>query len=220
MSNKKILLNELYGLPNDRSTISRREKLWLESNRCRSCGHIMTLDSHKSNSLTIQHNSPKYYEGYSGDTTIWCYDCNQKDANWKFSHNILSIQECIRKTIGGNHKKLNGTFVVDGWVYFLQNGKIVSKKILYEWKLNLLKKWFNDYLQKIIKGKKVTSFDEYVETFIDGWYSLKHYHMGGGWYAYKQNPKLVEHWKYKSVEELQEEKEETFIFSCLINNYF
>lgn len=221
MSNKKILLNELNGLPKDRSTMSRREKLWLESNRCRSCGHIMTLDSHKSNSLTIQHNSPKDYEGYRDDTTIWCYDCNQKDNFWKNNHKILPIQECIRLTIGDTHKKLNGTFVVDAYVYFIVNGKINSKKLLYEWKLNLLKKWFNEiYLQKTIKGKKITPFDEYVEKLIDGWFSFKHYHMGGGWYAYKQNPKLVEHWKYKSAEELQEEEEEIFLFSCLINNYF
>lgn len=219
-SNKKILLNELNGLSNDRKCISKREKLWLESNRCRSCDIIMTLEPYKSNSLTIQHSNPRDYEGYKDDTTIWCYECNQKDNFWKQKHNILSIQDCIRITINCT-KKLNGIFVVDGWVYFIVDGKINSKKFLYEWKLNLLKKWFKDvYLKRYFTKKQIISFDEYFESYVNGWFSFKHYHMGGGWYAYNQNPKLLEHWKYKSKEVLKEEEEEIFLFSCLINNYF
>ena len=227
MSNKKILLNELSGLPKDRSVTSKREKLWLESKKCRSCGNIMSLDSHKSNSLTIQHNSPKGYEGYKDDTTIWCHDCNQKDALWKNLHKILSIQDCIRNAIGETHKKINGVYVVDGYVYNISNGKITLKKTLYEWKLNELKSWLHGiFIQKMWanicfgKKKQIISFDEHIESLIDGWFTFKHYHMGGGWYAYKQKPTSVNHWQYKSAEEIQEEEEEIFLFTCLVNNYF
>ena len=207
----------LSGLSLDRSMISKREKLWLESKKCRSCGVVMTLDSHKSNSLTIQHNSPKGCESYNYDITIWCNECNQKDANWKSFYKIFSIKECIAATIGLTGKRLNGIYVVDGYVYFIVNNKLNSQKPLYEWKLNLLKKWFNDVY---LKEKKITSFDDYVNSLVDGWFTFKHHHMGGGWCAYNKKPNSVCHWKYKSVEEIQEEQEESMLFSCLVKNYF
>jgi hypothetical protein len=227
MSNKKILSNMLSGLSLDRSMISKREKLWLESKKCRSCGVLMTLDSHKSNTLTIQHNSPKGHEAYNDNITIWCNECNQKDAQWKSYYKILSIKECIRFTIGLADKKINGIYVVDGYVYFIDKNKLTSQKPLYEWKLNLLKNWFNDiYLKRTIlsclgeKRKQITSFDDYVNSLVDGWFTFKHHHMSGGWYAYNQNPNSIYHWKYKSPEEIQEEQEESMLFDCLVKNYF
>jgi hypothetical protein len=226
MSNKKILLKELNGLPKDITVIGKREKLWLESNKCRSCNVLMTLEPFKSNSLTIQHNSPKCYAGYNDDTTIWCNACNQKDALWKNKHKILSIQDCIRYETGTS-TKVNGIFVIDGYIYRISNSKITFKKPLYEWKLNELKSWLHGiFIQKIWanichnKKIKIISFDEHIESLINGWFTFKHYHMGGGWYAYKQKPSLVKHWVYRSPEEIKEEEEEVFLFSCLINNYY
>ena len=195
-----------------KSQLSKVETLFNESPLCRSCGCLMTIAYNLPNSVTKQHNSPKYYPGYSEDTTIWCHRCNQNDAKWKQDNKIFSLKECLNSE--NNSHQLDGNYVVDGEVYYFIFGKFIDKFPLLEWKFEALRRWISLRIDGSNLGK--LGFDEYLNYSLKGWYTLKHFYMGGGWYAYKQNPKRVKHWRFITREQELEEEEELFWFNLMI----
>lgn len=201
----------------DKPVLSKIELLYKESPFCRSCGCLMTVCYNLPNSMTIQHNSPKGYPGYSANTTIWCHGCNQADAKWKNDNKIYSLKECLVQE--NKSRQLDGWYVVDAIAYYFQAGKLVSNYGIIEFKFISLKRYID---MRIIGNKFVEalSFDDYLKFMIKGWFTLKHYYMGGGWYAYKQNPKTAKHWRFTTKEEQIQEAEESFMFDLLITGIY
>ena len=179
-------------IDNPNRLLSRSDKLWVESTKCRSCDVVMVKSKGKKtpqHRFTVQHNSPRYYPGYSADITIWCHSCNQADNSWKIANKIVSIHDFISLEIHYKlHYKITGNYVIDNVVYEFVDNKIIKIMPYFEWKFEKLAEWF----EKSYFFKE-TSFEEYCNI---SWYTIKHYHMGGGWYAYKRSPSVVKQWKY------------------------
>jgi hypothetical protein len=201
----------------DKPILSKVELLFQQSPLCRSCGCLMTICYSLSNSMTIQHNSPKGYPGYSANTTIWCHQCNQADAKWKSDNKIYSLKECLVQE--NKSQLLNGWYVVDAIAYYYEKSKLISNYGIIEFKFIALKR----YIDMRISGNKFVeglSFDDYLKAMIKGWFTLKHYYMGGGWYAYKGNPKTAKHWRFIPKEKDPEDEEERIMFNLLVNGIY
>jgi hypothetical protein len=192
-----------------------KDQLFEKSPFCRSCGCLMTICFNLPNSVTIQHNSPKFWHDYNTNKTIWCSSCNWKDAAWKQNNRIFSLKECLHFTFTRNNQ-LNGFYVVDWTVHSFNDGKLIQSFPLIGWKFFLLKEW----IAHKIKGQTSKTFDEYFFSKVKGWCSLRHYYMGDGWYSFLSDPKRVSHWRFKTEEEIEEEEEGLFMLTQMLSQIY
>ena len=132
---------------------------------------------------------------------------------------IYSLKECLYYIFATADKatdKLNGFYVVDWNVHYIHDGKLIKSFLLINWKFSLLKEW----IDKKIKGQTNITFDEYLFSKVKGWCSLKHYYMGDGWYAFLARPSIINHWRFKTEEEIEEEEEGLFMLTQMLSQIY
>ena len=198
-----------------KGALSFKEKEYQKSPHCRSCRCLMLESGNLPNSVTIQHISPKGWSDYNTNKKLWCVSCNQNDALWKQNNRIYSLKECLHFIYTRNNQ-LNGWYIVDWTAYHFQEGKLTKQLDYIYFRLQVLSEWNKDK----ISGKTNKKYDEYFEHRIKGWCTLKAFYMGKGWYAFGSDPKLVEHWRYKTKEEIEEEEEGLWMLETMLSQIY
>lgn len=168
-----------------------RKAFYEHSPLCRECGTFTIYPEQedngasKPNTATIQHIYPRYHPEYDTNLELWCYACNERDAFIKNQFKIYSREEMLFEILSKAHKnftQLNGTYLIDGVVLKYRKHKLIDSKDIIEFKFDCLKKYMEDFIDKISSGKKTILFDEFYKKQINGVFSFKKHYIGDGWY--------------------------------------
>lgn len=118
----------------------KRDYLYSEDRHCRRCGVETILPSIEDNGVladntaTIQHIKPKFHPDYNKDITLWCYKCNNLDAQNKSKNHIYSRDEMVY-FLSKPLKPLRGLYIVDGIAITYKDHKPIKIQEIYEAKL-------------------------------------------------------------------------------------